>query len=391
MPTAPIYLDHAATTPIDPRVFEAMAPVLTSDFGNASSVHRLGRKARFLVEDARERVAHHLGAEPSEIVFTSSGTESNNTALFGAAPSCIVTEPAEHEAVLQPSARLMDSGVEVVYVPVDEDGAVLESHLADALSDRDPGLLVSIMTVNNETGMKHDIQSLASAAHGAGGIFHTDAVQAAGVSAVDVDALDVDLMTISGHKLYGPKGVAVLYVRGGTPFRELIAGGSQERGRRAGTENVAAIVGMARAMELSREELADRNAHLSRLQSRLMQGIEDSLGPHVLFNTPLREDSRAPHIVNVSFPPLGGIPMDGEMLLLGLDMEGICASSGSACTSGTIRPSHVLLAMGRDEATARAAVRFSIGKDNTEQDIDAAIEALVCVTERLRQKSKTLA
>ncbi len=358
-----------------------MSPVLKADFGNASSVHSLGRKARYLVEDARERVASHLGAQASEIVFTSGGTEANNAAIYGPGSHTVISNQAEHESVLKAVAAFGKLG-RVSNVRVGSDGRVDLKQLEQIVAEEKPGCLVSLMLVNNETGVVNDIRRAAEIVHAAGGHLHCDAVQAATFEPLDVDSLGVDLMSLSGHKLNGPKGVGVLYVRAGTPFKGVTVGGSQERGRRAGTENVAAIVGMAKAMDLSRREMEETRKHIRALQSMLLERIRDLLGSRVVFNTPKEDHLRAPHIINISFPPENRA-VDGEMILLGLDLEGVCASSGSACTSGTILPSHVLLAMGRDEDTAKASVRFSIGASNTRDEIERAADALKRVAVRV--------
>ncbi len=381
-----IYLDHAATTPLDPRVLEAMLPYLKGDFGNASSVHALGRRARFAVEASRERVAAYLGAEPGEILFTSGGTEADNTALLGlrtpARPG-LVTSRAEHEAVLRPAERLAATGVPVLFLDPRHTGAVDAPAVAGALDGRTG--LVSLLYVNNEVGTCTPVRDIAALCRREGVLFHCDAVQAAGVFSLNVDDLGVDALTLSGHKIYGPKGVGVLYVRGGVSLRPFIEGGAQERKRRAGTENVAAIVGLARAVDLLEAERTARVAHLSALRRRLVQGLRECLDEGFILNTPLGDGASAPHLINIAFPPVDGVPVDGEMLLLNLDLAGVCASAGSACTSGTLTPSHVLLAMGLDPATASATLRFSLGKDNTEEEVDRTVEVVRTVVRRMKQ------
>ncbi|MEM1127461.1 MAG: cysteine desulfurase family protein [Bacteroidota bacterium] len=381
-----LYLDYAATTPTDPRVFEAMLPLLRDPVGNASSTHALGRKARYLVEESREQVAALLGATPSEILFTSGATEANNTALHGVLQrpdQGLVTSAAEHEAILQPAEALQQDGHPVTVLTPAAAGVVTPDQLAEAL--RPDTALVSLMMVNNETGAVADVQALATVAHTHGALFHTDAVQAAGHFPLDVGALNVDLLSLSGHKLHGPKGVGVLVVRAGTPFRPLVRGGAQERDRRGGTENVAAIVGLAEALRLARAEAEDRRAHLYALRDHLYARLRSTLGESFVLNTPLdTPNAAAPHIVNIAFPPVADQPLDGEMLLLNLDMEGVMASAGSACTSGALSPSHVLQALGLDEATASAAVRFSLGTDTTTDDVDFAVERLGVIVDRMR-------
>lgn len=383
-----IYLDHAATTPLDPRVFEVMVPYLKDHFGNASSVHALGRRARFAVEESRERIAGLLGAEPSEIVFTSGGTESNNTALRGLLRGerpGLVTSAAEHEAILQPAEALAASGHPVTVLQPDPTGAITPDQV-QAVVTLETGL-VSIMHANNEIGTLNPIPSIAAVCRERGVPLHCDAVQTAGLYQLKVDELGIDLLSASAHKFYGPKGVGLLYVRGGIDLHPLVCGGAQERRRRGGTENVASIVGMAEALALAYAEAEARVVHLARLQRRLQAGLREALGDSFVLNTPLAADdgAAAPHIINIAFPAEDGRPVDGEMLLLNLDMVGIMASAGSACTSGALEPSHVLLAIGRDPETASAAVRFSLGKDTTEADVDAAVEHLHGILQRMRR------
>lgn len=385
------YLDHAATTPIDPRVFEAMLPFLKEHFGNASSVHALGRRARVEVEACRERVAAHLGAEPAEIVFTSGGTEADNTAIKGVAGrdgaglvTGLVTCAAEHEAVLRPAEALARAGVTVVVLDPAPHGAVTPAQLEAALT---PDVsLVSLMHANNELGTVTPLAEVSAVCRARGVLLHTDAVQTAGLVPIDVDALGVDLLSLSAHKFYGPKGAGALYVRSGVELRALVEGGAQERRRRGGTENVAGIVGLAAALDLAVAEAGARRAHLTALRDRLLAGLRAALGDTFVLNTPVGTAEVVPHVLNIAFPPHDGRPLDGEMLLLNLDLEGVMASSGSACTSGALEPSHVLRALGLDRATAAAAVRFSPGKDTTEADIDAAVDAVARVVRRMRRR-----
>ncbi|MEM6336003.1 MAG: cysteine desulfurase family protein [Bacteroidota bacterium] len=377
-----MYLDHAATTPLDPRVLEVMMPYLTDQFGNASSPHGRGRRARFAVEEARERIAMRIGAEPGEIVFTSGATESNNTALALARGKGLVTTLAEHEATLEPAKAMQEAGdTEVILLDPGAKGFVTADDVAAVLTDRTA--LVSVMHVNNETGAVSPIRAIADVARTRAVLMHTDAVQSMGYLAPNVDNLGVDLLSISSHKLYGPKGIGVLFVRAGIELPAFVRGGAQERRRRGGTENVASIVGMAEAVDLAYRERDDRLAHVGTLRDRLRAGLDEALDTAYTFNTPFDEGA-APHVVNLSFPPVDGRPMDGEMLILNLDVAGIQASSGSACTSGAIEPSHVLLAMGHDRETASAALRFSLGKDTTEAEIDQAVEVVKKVVERMR-------
>lgn len=373
----PIYLDHAATTPLRPAALDAMRPYLTSAWGNPSSVHRWGRAARSAVEEARLSVAAVLGCEPAEIVFTSGGTESDNLALRGALRpgGHLVSGAAEHEAVLNTAHAVQRSGAAVTLLAPSQ---CTPEHLAGVL-ERDPADLVSLMYVNNETGAVADVAGLAEAAHAAGARFHTDAVQAPGLFELDVEALGVDLLSLSAHKFGGPKGAGVLYVRGGVDLAALVTGGKQERDRRGGTENVPAIVGMAQALVLADAERDETAARLTRLHQRLRARLADALGDRIVVATP---EGSSPHVLNVAFPPRP-TPVDGEMLILGMDLEGVAVSSGSACTSGTLRPSHVLTAMGFDEPTARAAVRFSLGATTTQEQVDYAADALIRVADRV--------
>jgi cysteine desulfurase len=386
-----VYLDHAATTPLDPDVLEAMRPYLTEHYGNASSVHALGRKARFAVEESRERIAGLIGAEPGEIVFTSGGTEADNLAIKGVLRHLaesqgtrprLITSAAEHEAVLRPAEALKEDGWPVTILTPERHGAITRDQLAEALTD-DVGL-VSLMHANNETGVMTPIAEIAALCRDHDVLLHTDAVQTAGLFELDVDELGVDLLSMSGHKFYGPKGVGVLYVRGGVDLDPLVQGGSQERERRGGTENVASAVGMAEALERAVETAEAQRARLRTLQRRLIAGVTEAVGDGLIVNTPVDDGPVAPHIANFAFPPQEDARVDGEMLILNLDMEGVLASAGSACTSGALEPSHVLTALGLPRETAAAAVRFSLGKSTTEDDIDYAIDALSSIIQRMR-------
>ena len=383
------YLDHAATTPLDPEVFEAMKPYLLEEYGNASSVHQLGRQARVAMEEARERVAACLGAESSEIVFTSGGTEADNLALKGVLqaassngiPTGLVTSAAEHEAVLRPAERLKEQGHPVEILSPDDHGAVSPEQVESAIDDHTA--LVSLMHTNNEIGVQTDIPAVAEVCHAHDVLLHCDAVQAAGLQPLNVDELGVDLLSMSGHKFYGPKGVGVLYVRNGVDLGPLVEGGSQERERRGGTENVPGAIGLAEALERAVSDAEERAERLSRLQRRLVDGLDDAVPGRYVLNTPVGEAPVAPHVVNVAFPPEEE-PLDGEMLILNLDMGGVLVSAGSACTSGALEPSHVLTAIGLDRPTASAAVRFSLGATTTEEEIDYALETLHSTLQRMR-------
>ena len=393
-PPPPVpYLDHAATTPLRAEALDAMLPFLRGGHGNPSSLHGAGRRARVAVERARGRVAGVLGCEPGEVVFTSGGTEADNLALRGVLTGAalretgrggLVTSAAEHRAVLATAEALAAEGHPVVVLAPDGAGRLGPEAVAAAVTDRTG--LVSVMYVNNETGAVNPVAALAAAAHDGGARFHTDAVQAAGLLALDVDALGADLLSVSAHKVGGPTGVGALYVRSGTPFGAAQTGGAQERGRRGGTENVAAVVGFAEALALAEAEREGHAARLSGLRDRLRVRVVAAL-PDARVNTP---GGAAPHVLSVSFPPRpraggpGGAALDGEMLLAALDLEGVEASAGSACTSGALEPSHVLLACGLDWATAAATVRFSLGRETTEGDVDAAAAALARVVGRMR-------
>ena len=391
------YLDHAATTPLRAEALDAMLPWLREHHGNPSSLHAAGRRARVAVERARGQVADVLGCEPGEVVFTSGGTEADNLALRGVLTGAarretgrggLVTSATEHEAVLRTAEALEAEGHPVAVLPPDGAGRLTAQAVADALTDETG--LVSAMLVNNETGAVNPVAEIAGVARRGGAAVHTDAVQAAGLYALDVDALGVDLLSLSGHKVGGPKGVGALYVRAGTPFGAAQTGGAQERGRRGGTENVAAVVGLAEALALAEAERAEHAVRLAALRDRLREHVAGAFGADVRVNTP---PGAAPHVLSVSFPPrpvglrsagLRSAPLDGEMLLTALDLEGVAASAGSACTSGALEPSHVLLAQGLDRATAAATVRFSLGRGTTAADVDAAAAALVRVVGRMR-------
>jgi cysteine desulfurase len=380
-----IYLDHASTTSLDPRVLEAMYPYLTSTYGNASSVHAAGRRARGAIEEARETVASIIGAESSEIIFTSSGTEADALAIQGfmRCGGALLTSAVEHEAVLRPAERLHREGRAVILKP-DDRGAVSPALVDEALSGRENVGLVSLMSANNEIGTLTDIPGVAAVCKQRGVTLHTDAVQTLGLHVFDVEALGVDMATGSAHKFYGPKGAGFLYVRGGTPIEPLIEG-SQERKRRGGTENVAAIVGLAAALELAHREREARLSLASSLRTHLLSALAPLIREGAILVTPEEPSRAVPHVVNIAFPPIDGHPIDGEMLILNMDMEGVAVSAGSACTSGALEPSHVLLAAGYDRATSSAAVRFSTGTSTTAGEIDTAVQILTKVIERMRR------
>ena len=378
----PIYLDHAATTPIRAEVLEAMMPYLTEQFGNASTVYSWGREARKALDQARQTVADVIGADFNEIIFTSGGSEADNLAIKGAAweyshkGKHIITSCIEHPAVLNTMKRLEQEGFEVTYLPVSPEGIVSVEAFQNAL--RNDTILVSIMHANNEIGTIQPIAEIGKIAHERGILVHTDSVQSVGLLDVNVKELNVDMLSMSAHKLYGPKGVGALYVRKGVRLVPLIHGGGQERRRRAGTENVAGIVGFAKALALAEAEKADVVPKIQKLRDRLLDGILQI--PHVRLNG--SRTNRLPNNVNVCFEFI-----EGESLLLNLDMKGIAASSGSACTSGSLDPSHVLLALGLPHEIAHGSLRLSLGKDNTEAEIDYVLECLPPIVDRLRQMS----
>ncbi len=379
----PIYLDYAATSPLDPRVLNAMRPFLEESFGNPSSVHSPGRQARFAVEEARENVARLMGAEPGEILFTSGGTESNTTALRGVLEKNpdlrLLTSSSEHESVLRTSRFLEARNAEVSILPCAPDGSAVPA-LIEAALDKAPGL-VSVMHVNNEIGTVNPIREISDIVHRAGSIVHCDAVQSAAYFDLGELVRCVDLMTISAHKLGGPKGAGVLFVKSGIRMEPLIFGGSQERDRRAGTENVAAIAGLSEALSIARHEPFVEGCRLRSLREYLAAMLDGALGSSVRVTTP--DENSAPHILHVLFLDEEGAGLDGEMLILGLDMEGVYVSSGSACTSGAIEPSHVLEAIGISSSVSRGAVRFSLGSGTTEDDIISAVRRITRVAKRI--------
>lgn len=378
-----VYLDNAATTALSPKVLEKMMPYLTDIYGNASSPHSFGQTARIGVEHAREQVARAINADPSEIVFTGCGTESDNTVLFGVAERYakkgdhIITTNVEHHAILHSCAALEKKGIKVTYLPVDKDGLVTPEQVRDAITDKT--ILVSVMFANNEVGTIMPIPEIAAVCHEKGVLFHTDAVQAAGHIPIDVKAMGIDMLSISGHKFHGPKGVGVLYERKGIRLPSYIIGGEQEKGRRAGTENVAGIVGLGEALELAVTNMSETSARMTRMRDRLIEGIEATI-PEVKLNG--HRTKRLPNNVNFSIKYI-----EGESILLMLDMAGIAASSGSACTSGSLDPSHVLLALGLTHEVAHGSVRMTLGDDTTDEDIDYVLETLPKVAQRLRAMS----
>jgi cysteine desulfurase len=378
-----IYFDHNATTPVDPDVVAAMLPFFGECYGNASSIHTFGQQARAAVERAREQVAGLIGARPAEIVFTSGGTEADNLAVFGVVRASrrerrhVITTAIEHPAVLEACRALEGEGVDVTYVPVSADGVVDPDAVRQAL--RPETVLISVMLANNELGTLQPVEEIARLAAEADVGMHTDAVQAVGKVPVDVNRLGVDLLTLSGHKLYGPKGVGALYVRGGTRLQPILYGGHHERDRRAGTENVPGIVGLGKAAELARLRLGEESARLQALRDRFEQAVLERI-PETRVNG--RSAPRVPGTTNITFSYV-----EGESLVIALDLKGLACSTGAACSSGAVEPSHVLTAIGLPREQARASLRFSLGRTNTEDEVDAAVELLAEAVERLRELS----
>ena len=378
-----VYADNAATTPVTPAVLEAMTPWLMENYGNPSSIYSIGRAARTAVEKARRQVAAALNAEPGEIYFTSCGTEADNWALKGSmrrwtakGKKHLITAAFEHHAILHSAKALEKEGFEVTYLPVTPEGLVDPAELEKAI--REDTALVSIMLANNEIGTVQPIAELAAIAHAHGAWFHTDAVQAVGHIPVDVKALGVDMLSLSGHKFHAPKGVGALYVKKGILPNIFMDGGAQEKGRRAGTENLASIVGLGEAITVATASLEENMARITAMRDRLIDSLLQL--PRTRLNG--SREHRLPGNLNISFEGI-----EGESLLLRLDMAGICASSGSACTSGSLDPSHVLLAIGRPHEVAHGSLRLSLGEDMTEADIDEIILAVTDVVNYLRNIS----
>jgi len=378
-----VYFDHAATTPVHPQVLEAMLPYLKEHYGNASSLHTPGQIAARAVEEARAKVAELINCDPREIIFTGSGTEADNFALKGIAEKLksrgnhIITSAIEHHAIEMTCRYLEKRGFQVTYLPVDREGLVHPEDLKKAL--REETILVSIMHANNEVGTIQPIKELAEIAHERGVLFHTDAVQTAGSIPVDVRELGVDLLSLSAHKFYGPKGVGALFLRKGVAIEPLIHGGGQERNLRAGTTNVPSIVGLGKAAELAKKELQQRMEHNLKLRERLIKGLEEKLSDYILTG---HRTLRLPGNVSICVQYI-----EGESMLLLLNAEGFACSSGSACTSGSLEPSHVLIAMGIDPQLAQGSLRITLGRENTEEDVDRFLEVLPKIVERLREMS----
>ncbi|MDD2679354.1 MAG: cysteine desulfurase NifS [Candidatus Omnitrophica bacterium] len=378
-----IYLDYAATAPCDPEVVKAMEPYFFERFGNASSLHAYGQEAKKALEDSRALTAGFLGAKAEEIIFTSGGTESDNNVIFGVAEALaskgnhIITSAIEHHAITEPCKVLEKKGFKVTYVGVDKDGLVSPDDVKKAITDKT--ILISVMHANNEIGTIQPIAAIGKLAREKGVYFHTDAVQTVGHIPVDVNALNVDLLSLSGHKFYGPKGVGALYIRKGTRIGRFLCGGDQEKGRRASTHNISGIVGLARAIELCARDMGKEAEALLSLRAKLIQEIPARV-PEVRLNG--HPQLRLPNNVNFSIKYI-----EGESILLSLDMLGIAVSTGSACTSSSLEPSHVLLAIGLDHATAHGSLRITMGRWTKESDIDYLLENLPKVVEKLRAMS----
>ncbi len=378
-----IYLDHAATTYVKPEVFEAMKPYFTEHFGNASSIYTIGRDSKKAVEEAREKVAKAIGAQAREIYFTGSGSEADNWALKGIAEANrkkgnhIITSAIEHPAIMESCKYLAGQGFEITYLPVDSDGIVSLEELKKAI--KSTTILISIMFANNEIGTIQPIQEIGAIAREKGIVFHTDAVQAVGNIAIDVEKLNVDLLSLSGHKFYGPKGAGALYVRKGVKITSFIHGGHQERGKRASTENIPGIIGLGRAIELAVDNMEEYNKKLINLREKTIEGLMAKI-PYIKLNG--HRTKRLPGNVNISFQYI-----EGESLLLMLDMINVCGSSGSACSSGSLDPSHVLMAIGLPHEIAHGSLRLSFGEENTEEDVDFILEEIPKIVNRLRDMS----
>jgi cysteine desulfurase len=379
-----VYLDHSATTPVDPEVAALMMTYYTEKYGNPSSVHSFGREAKQALEEARRQVAELIGADPSEITFTSGGTEADNLAILGIAEALgqkgkhIITSAVEHHAVLETCEYLEKRGFDLTIIPVDEEGVVSLEAIEKAI--RPDTILITMMHANNEVGAIQPVAEIGKLAKAHGITFHVDAVQSLGKIPINVKEMNIDLLTVSSHKIYGPKGVGALYIRKGVRIVPIVHGGGQEKKRRSGTENTPGIIGFGKACELAGQRMAEDAQKQRKLRDKLMNGILQKID-YVKINGPQGE-KRLPNNVNVSIQFV-----EGESLLLSLDMLGIAASSGSACTSGSLDPSHVLLAMGLVHEIAHGSLRFTLGRQNTEEDVDYVLEQLPKIVERLRMMS----
>lgn len=378
-----VYFDHSATTPVNPVVAEEMIRYVTGNFGNPSSIHSWGREVKKAVEEARVKVAIGIGAKPEEIIFTSGGTESDNMAIRGAAyanrlkGNHIITSAVEHHAVLDSCRALQEEGFSLTVLPVDNYGMISLEDLNEAINDKT--ILISIMHANNEVGTIQPIFEIGRLAREKGILFHSDTVQSIGKIPVNVDDLQVDFLTISGHKLYAPKGIGVLYIRQGVKWQPVSHGGGQERKHRPGTENVPGIIALGKAVELVAAELQEESQRLAKLRDNIIQGVVNKV-PHVQVNG--HPVSKLPNLVNFTFEFV-----EGESLLSNLDVEGVAASSGSACSSGSTEPSHVLLAMGIPTEIARGSLRLTLGKDNNDGDVEYILDILPPIVDRLRTNS----
>ncbi len=378
-----IYFDNAATTKLDEDVFEAMLPYLKENYGNASSIYKLGRESKKAIEDSREKIANVLNCDPDEIYFTAGGSESDNTAIKGIAHSYknkgnhIITSKIEHPAVLETCQKLEKEGFEISYISVDENGIINLEELKQAI--KPTTILITIMFANNEIGTIQPIEEIGKIAKEKNIYFHTDAVQAIGSIKIDVQKLNIDSLSLSGHKLYAPKGIGALYVKKEVKFEKFIDGGHQEKNKRAGTENIAGIVGIGKAIEIAYNNLDEHNKKIKELRDYYIEQVKEKI-PYIKINGDI--EKRLPGNSNISFRFI-----EGEGLLLNLDLKGICASSGSACTSGSLDPSHVLLAIGLPHEIAHGSLRISIGKYNTREEIDYLVESLVEIVNRLRDMS----
>lgn len=385
MVNKPIYFDHAATTPLGEEAFNKMRPYFTEIFGNPNSQHVFGREAVKAVDEARDMVASLIGCKPHELYFTSGGTEGDNWAFRGAAHALahkgkhMIISPIEHAAMLSTAKALEKEGFEISFMKVDEEGFVDLEHLKSII--RDDTIFVGCMMANNEVGTIEPIKEIAKIAHEHGAICFTDAVQAAGVLDINVKDLDVDMMSMSSHKIYGPKGVGALYIRNGLLIDSIITGGHQERMKRGGTTNVPGVVGFAEAFKVAMANREKNNAHVSALRDRFIERVLKEV-PFVKLNGPKDGTKRLPANADFSFKYI-----EGESILFSLDLAGIAVSSGSACSSGSLEPSHVLLALGLPEGLAHGSIRFSFGKHNTEEEVDYAVEVIKSAVERLRKMS----
>ena len=380
----PIYFDHAATTPVDSRVLEKMIPYFTENFGNPNSQHVFGRNSVKAVDEARDTIAKIIGAKPNEVYFTSGGTESDNWAIRGIAQAYkdkgnhIIISPIEHAAMITTAKALEKEGFKVDFMKVDQEGFVDLEHLKSLVNDKT--IFVGCMMANNEVGTIEPIREIAEIAHSVGAIAFTDAVQASGVLKINVKELGVDMMSMSSHKIYGPKGVGALYIRNGLKTQSIITGGHQERTKRGGTTNVPGIVGFAEAFKIAIEEIDKNFEYVSGLRDKFIDRILSEV-PFVKLNGP-RKQNRLPANADFSFDFI-----EGESILFSLDLAGIAVSSGSACSSGSLEPSHVLLALGVPEALAHGSIRFSFGKHNTEEEIDYAVDVVKNAVQKLREMS----